>query len=66
MQDPMFSQQRANGNHVETTSAFRMWWLKNWHGYRVVMVRRTPELGSFGRIRYRVFWLLEPNAARGD
>jgi putative hemolysin len=60
MADNVFSTSEPKGNRVQTTSAFRMWWLTRLKGYRVVLVKRAPELNSFGQIRYRVFWLMEP------
>jgi len=62
MKDVYFSSTEPTGNSVQTASAFRMWWLTRVKGYRVVLVRRSPELNAFGQIRYRVFWLMEPRA----
>ena len=50
---------RPSGNGlVEVTSRVQVWWLTNLKGYRIVLVRHEPRLGSFGRIEYQSTWTL--------
>lgn len=52
---------KALGRHrVQETSRWRVWWLVNVRGYRVITQSIKPSFGWFGRLRYVERFVLEP------
>lgn len=47
---------------LTTSSRFRKWWLYALWGYKVLETRRIPQAGWFGRISYRVTYLMLPRS----
>lgn len=43
---------------VESKSRLRVWYLKTFRGYSLTMVKATPSVGPFGRIRTQRVWHL--------
>ena len=54
----MCTSQELESTSVESKSRLRVWYLKTFRGYDVIVTKATPSVGSFGRINARRVWHL--------
>ena len=47
-----------NDDTLWTESAFKVWWLKKFRGYRIIAVRQVPSESAFGGVKYTRKWLI--------
>lgn len=48
---------------IYTSSRVRMWWFTKVRGFTVRLVRRRPQMGRLGRVRYTTTWTLAPKTS---
>ena len=61
----MHISQDLESTSVESKSRLRVWYLKTFRGYDIVMTKSTPSVGSFGRINARRVWHLRKRDESG-
>jgi len=50
---------------IKSGSGLRVWCLRTFRGYDIVLIKSTPSLGPFGRIYTRRVWHLRKRKEKG-